>query len=248
MIGRVHSIESMGLMDGPGIRMVLFMQGCPIRCKYCHNPDSQKMNAGELMEVDEIVNRVKRLKPYFVRSGGGITVSGGEPLMQPEFLIELFTKLQAEGICTTLDTSGFGKPETYDEVLSVTDLVLLDLKHYKEPEHYELVKANMNAQQPFIDALTRNNTRLWIRHVMVPGITDDYESMVGLSKRIIPLTKNLEKIEILPYMTLGVSKYEELGMKYQLEGVPAMDKSIAKKYEKELIKLTGWVEKNKKQA
>lgn len=243
MIGRVHSIESMGLMDGPGIRMVLFMQGCPIRCKYCHNPDSQEINAGELMEVDEIVDRAKRLKPYFERSGGGITVSGGEPLLQADFLYELFSKLRAEGICTTLDTSGYGNPKTYDKLLSVADLVLLDLKHYKEPDHYDLVGAKMSGQEPFIEALIRNKTRLWIRHVMVPGLTDNHEAMVGLAKRIIPLKEKIEKIEILPYMTLGVSKYEEMGLNYELEGVPAMDKKRAKEFEKELIALTDWVEK-----
>lgn len=237
MKGRIHSIETLGLMDGPGIRMVVFLQGCPLRCKFCHNPDSQAFNGGTLMDSSEIISQAKKLKPYFMRSGGGVTISGGEPLMQPEFLIELLKGLRDEGICTVLDTSGIGNKETYDEILNFTNLVLLDFKHFDPKEHEKLVKLRMELQNPFLDALKRSDTHFWARHVMVPGITDNYESMVGLSKRIGPLKKLVDKVEILPYRTLGVHKYEDLGLKYELEGVPEMDKSKAKEFENQLINL-----------
>lgn len=237
MKGRIHSIETLGLMDGPGIRMVVFFQGCPLRCKFCHNPDSQAFNGGTLMDSSEIINQAKRLKPYFKRSGGGVTISGGEPLMQPDFLIELLKGLREEGICTVVDTSGIGNKERYDEILKYTNLVLLDFKHYDSKEHEKLVKLRMELQNPFLDALKRNKVHFWARHVMVPGITDNYESMIGLSKRIQPFYDYVDKVEILPYRTLGVHKYKELGLKYELEGVPEMDKDRAKELEKNLIEL-----------
>lgn len=235
MKGRIHSIETMGLLDGPGIRTVVFLQGCPLRCQYCHNPDSQRVNGGKEMDSEEILEIVKRFKPYFKRSKGGVTISGGEPLIQGDFLIELLQKIQGEGICTVVDTSGFGDKSKYDEILKYTDLVLLDLKHYDPKEHMKLVKRPMNLQEDFIESLIKNNTRLWIRHVMVPGWTDNEESMRRLAERILPLYDRVEKIEILPYMTFGEGKYKELGLEYELEGVDPMKKSRAKELEEYLI-------------
>lgn len=231
-MGRIHSIETMGLVDGPGIRMVVFFQGCPIRCKFCHNPDTQAFGAGEEITAEEIIRRARSLRPYFKRSGGGVTISGGEPLAQPEFLLEVLTGLQKEGICAVVDTSGYGNPSTYDAILAKTNMVLLDIKHYDAKAHRDLVAADIKAQLPFIEALVRAKTRLWVRHVMVPGYTDKEETLQGLMERIEPLIDQIEKAEILPYHTLGVEKYKAMGKKYPLEGVPPMDKAIAKDFEK----------------
>lgn len=231
-MGYIHSIETMGTMDGPGLRMVVFFQGCPIRCLYCHNPDTRPFGKGQEMTVEEICRRAKSLRPYFARSGGGVTLSGGEPLAQPEFLVELLRALQKDGHCTVVDTSGVGNPAGFDDILAATDLVLLDLKHWDPETHRRLIGATLDAQAPFLDALLRHRTRLWVRHVMVPGYSDTPDAPERLTERIRPLLAQIERAEILPYHTLGESKYATLGEVYPLSGVPPMDREIAKSYER----------------
>ena len=231
--GTVHSIETMGLVDGPGIRVVVFMQGCALRCKYCHNPDTWSMEGEGVQEYtpEELVNKIKRFRSYFEKSGGGVTFSGGDPLRQPEFLKEALKLCKKEGIHTTLDTSGVGFGE-YDEILKYTDLVLFDVKHLTPEGYKELTGMDISASLKFLEACQKANTKMWIRQVVVPGITDSEEYIKDL-KKFIDSLNNVEKVELLPYHLLGVNKYETMGIRYRLEGVPAMDKDRCK----ELYKL-----------
>ncbi|MCX7903126.1 MAG: pyruvate formate-lyase-activating protein [Caloramator sp.] len=224
---RVHSIETMGLVDGPGIRVVVFMQGCKLRCAYCHNPDTWDLKGGQEMTVDELINKVKRYKIYFQRSKGGVTLSGGDPLLQPDFVIEFFKRCKQEGIHTALDTSGYGIGK-YDEILKWTDLVLLDVKHIDDIEHKKLTGADRHGFFEFLNAIKRNGTKLWIRHVVVPGITDGEEHIKKLAK-FINTIPNVERVELLPYHVHGVNKYKEMNLKYRLEDVPPLDKDRLEK-------------------
>ena len=228
MQGRIHSLESFGTVDGPGTRYVVFVQGCPMRCKYCHNPDTWEMNAGQLMEPDYIIEQYERNKAFY--NGGGITVTGGEPLMQLDFLIDLFTKAKAKNIHTCIDTSGIAfnpnNPELmakFDKLMPLTDLVMLDIKHIDPEKHLELTKQHNENILAFAKYLSDKNIEIWIRHVVVPGITDDDEYLYKLGYFIGGL-KTLKALDVLPYHTMGVPKYEKLGIKYPLEGVPPMDK------------------------
>lgn len=219
---RIHSIETMGLVDGPGIRVVVFLQGCKLRCAYCHNPDTWNMNGGEEISSEDLLKKVKRFKSYFKNSGGGVTVSGGDPLLQPEFLVEFFKMCREEGIHTTLDTSGYGFGE-YDEILKYTDLVLLDIKHLEEEAHRSLTGQSRHGFLEFLEALKRNNTKLWIRHVVVPGLTDGEDHIRRLAEYINEIP-NVEKVQLLPYHVHGVNKYETLNIKYRLEGVEPLER------------------------
>lgn len=225
MIGKIHSIESMGLVDGPGIRFVTFFQGCKLRCAYCHNPDTWDFNNGESVRASELLKKVLRFKPYFEKSGGGVTCSGGEPLMQPEFLIEFLKLCKENGIHTAIDTAGFGKGN-YEEILKYTDLVILDIKHVNKIGYRKLTGGNIEAFEAFKQAVVAKGVRIWIRHVVVPGYTDSKKHMNEL-KKIIKGLKNVEKIEILPYHTLGISKYKTMGIPYKLDGVKPMSKERA---------------------
>lgn len=220
-MGRIHSIESFGAVDGPGIRFVVFLQGCPMRCKYCHNPDTWDYAGGREMSADEIVAEVEKYKHYF-GSTGGVTVSGGEPLVQIDFLIELFDKLKALGINTCIDTSGvlFGKipTEKMTRLMELTDIVLLDIKHIDSVKHESLTGFGNESVLEFAKYLDGIGKRMWIRHVLVPTINDDEESLERLHLFLENL-KNVEKVEVLLYHTMGVSKYKKLGIKYPLEGV-----------------------------
>lgn len=220
MIGRVHSFESFGTVDGPGIRFVVFLQGCPLRCQYCHNPDTWAAGGTEY-SAEDVARRVLRYKNYFA-NGGGVTVSGGEPLLQREFVKELFTLLKAEGVHTCLDTSGCTfqqeKADEFLPLLNVTDLVLLDIKHIDENEHKNLTgKGNQNALA-FAQFLSDNGKKTWIRHVLVPEKTDKDEWLYRL-KAFIDTLKTVEKVEVLPYHTMGEVKYEKLGYTYPLKGI-----------------------------
>lgn len=223
MKGYVHSIESMGLNDGPGIRYIVFLQGCRLRCSYCHNPDTWAMKGATEMDSDNILNRAKKFKPYFDKSGGGITLSGGEPLLQPNFVIELLAGCKEEGINTCLDTSGFGVGR-YDEILKNVDLVLLDVKAGTNKEYVDIAKGELKELVDFIDHLNSLSIKTIVRHVVIPGVNDSEESL----DKVIDIAQNIDNlkgIELLPYHTLGVNKYEELNIPYRLEGVKELEES-----------------------
>jgi len=217
MTGRIHSIQTMGAVDGPGIRGVVFMQGCPLRCVYCHNPDTWNPEGGEEIEASGLCRRLLRYRSYYKR--GGVTVSGGEPLLQSRFVSELFALLHKEGLHTALDTSGMASLESARPVLEHTDLVICDLK-FTTDELYRLHTAM--PMQPVLDFLSETekmNIPLWIRHVVVPGLTDLDEEVKTIS-RLANRYKNLEKLELLPFRKLCLSKYDALGIPFPLADVP----------------------------
>ncbi len=216
--GKLHSYESCGTVDGPGIRYVVFTQGCPLRCKYCHNPDTWKLADATYEETPEyVVNEIKRYKPFF-RNGGGMTMTGGEPLMQPDFAKEVFKLCKEEGIHTAVDTSGFYLNDKVKETLEYVDLVLLDLKCIDSKIYKDLTKVELEPTLEFAKYLSEINKPVWIRHVLVPGITDKDDLLEELSDFITTLT-NVERVEILPYHSLGEYKWEEIGLEYELKGV-----------------------------
>lgn len=226
---RIHSIESFGTVDGPGIRFVIFMQGCGLKCKYCHNRDTWDVNGGKLISADELLDKIEKYKSYILPSGGGVTVTGGEPLLQVKFLITLFKELKNRNIPTAIDTSGM-VDITYDikELLSLTDLILLDIKHINDEKCKELVGFSNKKELEFARYLSDNNIPVWIRQVIIPGITDNENDLLELKKFISSL-KNVQNIELLPYHELGKSKWENLGLEYELEGVcSATSKDIEK--------------------
>lgn len=241
MSGRIHSLESFGTVDGPGVRYVVFVQGCPMRCAYCHNPDTWEMNGGTVMEASYIIEQYERNKSFY--KGGGITVTGGEPLMQIDFLLELFTLAKEKEINTCIDTSGIAfNPankawmEKLDQVLAKTDLVMLDIKHIDPEKHKELTSQPNNKILAFAEYLAEKGIDIWIRHVIVPGITDDDKYLYKLGYFIGGL-KTLRALDALPYHTMGKVKYEKLGIPYRLEGVEPMDKD--KLIEKKQVILEG---------
>ena len=224
MVGYIHSFESFGTVDGPGIRFVVFMQGCPMRCLYCHNPDTWQ-RGGKEYTPEEVAANVKKYKSYFT-GGGGVTVSGGEPLLQADFVKELFTILKNSGIHTALDTSGivFNPDDKHklDGLLNVTDLVLLDIKHIDCAEHEKLTGHGNKNVLAFAEYLSEIGKPVWIRHVLVPGITDDDKYLNALAEYISGL-KNVRKVEVLPYHNMGEVKYKNLGVDYPLKGVQPPD-------------------------
>ena len=221
MQGSVNSIETFGLVDGPGIRTVVFLNGCNLRCKYCHNPEMWCMQKNN-MTVDELVEKIIRNKPYFRRNNGGVTFSGGEPLLQIDFLIEVCKKLKEENIHIAVDTSGneLGK---YDELFKYVDLVLLDIKHVNQEGYKEITGGNINKSLEFINELNKTSIPVWIRQVVVPGIMDNNEYLNDL-KQFIKTIKNVERIDFLPYHKLGSEKYDKLGIINPYKDMPEMDK------------------------
>lgn len=233
MKGYIHSIESFGTVDGPGLRFVVFFQGCPMRCQYCHNPDTWQPNTGNQMTAEEIMEKFRRNKSFY--TSGGITVTGGEPLLQIDFLTELFRLAKSEGVHTCIDTSGItynrGNPEymkKLDTLMEYTDLIMLDIKHIDEEKHRVLTAHSNKNILEFVKYLDAKKIPLWIRHVVVPTITDDpvYWEKLG---RFMATVSNIKALDVLPYHTMGVKKYEELGIEYPLEGIPARDKELARK-------------------
>lgn len=224
---KIHSFESFGTVDGPGIRYILFLQGCYLHCKYCHNRDTWTLNSGKEIEIDEIINTILKYIDYIVPSGGGVTVTGGEPLLQVKPLIVLFKKLKELGIHTALDTSGmFDLTDDIKKLLSYTDLVLLDIKHINTQKCKDLVGFSNEKELNFAKYLSDNNIDIWIRQVLVPGITDNEEDLIELKKFISSLN-TVKKVEILPYHSLGKFKWENLNLDYPLENVPdATDKDV----------------------
>ena len=226
LTGYIHSLESMGLGDGPGVRCVVFLQGCPLRCLYCHNPDTQTAKGGEAVEPEALVRRLLRFRPYFDRSGGGVTFSGGEPLFQPEFLAECLARLRKAGVHTCLDTSGAGLG-AYEDILSCTDLLLYDVKHEAPEEYQRVTGRSMEWTLAFVEAVRRAGTPMWVRHVVVPGLTDQEEHLAAL-RRYVDDLPNVQKVELLPFHKLGAEKYRGLGRTDPLAEVPAMDPELCR--------------------
>ncbi|MCD8177366.1 MAG: pyruvate formate lyase-activating protein [Tannerellaceae bacterium] len=222
--GNIHSLESFGTVDGPGIRFVIFMQGCPLRCLYCHNPDSWDVKATGQYQLTptELLEEVLKYKNFIKK--GGVTVTGGEPLMQPEFLKQFFMLCRENEIHTALDTSGIIFNEKTKEVLEYTDLVLLDIKAVTPELHIRLTGSPRNNPLKTLDYLLETEKPVWIRHVVVPGYTDKKEELNTLAQFLQPYKSIIQKVELLPYHIMGVSKYEQMGMEYPLKDVPPVGK------------------------
>ena len=238
MKGNIHSIETFGTVDGPGIRYVIFLQGCPLRCAYCHNPDTWQVGVGEEKDTDELVEDILKYTRYIE----GITVSGGEPLMQIDFLIDLFEKVKANNLTTCIDTSGilFDKNNKQfvskiDKLLNLCDLVMLDIKHIDNEEHKKLTTHSNTNVLEFAKYVDSKNVNMWLRYVLVSTINDSDE-VVARWKSFADGLNNVSKIEVLPYHKLGIEKYKKLGLEYRLEGIPEPDKDLIEKVKKELDK------------
>lgn len=220
---RVHSFESFGTVDGPGIRYIIFLQGCHLKCKYCQNRDTWNVTGKNILNVKEIANRVLKYENY-IKPAGGVTVSGGEPLLQASSLISLFKELKKYNIHTAIDTSGMFKlTDTIKELIDLTDLFLLDIKHINPEKSKELVGISNELELNFARYLSNINKPVWIRQVLVPDITDNEEDLLAL-KDFLSTLKNIEKIEILPYHDLGKFKWEDLGLDYPLERYTPCDR------------------------
>jgi pyruvate formate lyase activating enzyme len=219
MKGIIHSTETFGTVDGPGIRYIVFMQGCPLKCKYCHNRDTWNIKLGKEYTVEELINDMKRYQNYYKFSGGGLTVSGGEPTLQAEFVAELLKTAKSEGFHTCLDTSGFVDIEKIIPMLEYTDLVLLDIKHIDEKKCIELTGQSNEKALLLAQYLSDKNIPTWIRQVLVPSITDDEDDLNKLGMFLSQL-KNVELVEVLPYHTMGIHKWENMGVEYELKGIP----------------------------
>ena len=223
LVGHVHSLETFGLVDGPGVRTVVFLQGCRMRCRYCHNPETWSMSGGEEWTAKDLFNRVYRYRTYW-KNNGGITVSGGEPLLQIDFLLEFFKLAKAKGIHTTLDTAGnpFTREEPFfskfNELMSLTDLFLLDIKQIHDDKHRELTGFSNQNILELAQYLSDQGKHMWIRHVLVPGITTG-EDDLKKTKEFIDTLKTVDKVEVLPYHKLGIQEWERLGIPYKLEGI-----------------------------
>lgn len=225
ILGNIHSIESFGTVDGPGIRLVVFMQGCPMRCKYCHNPDTWEYSENKQISIDEILEKYESIKEFL--KNGGITLTGGEPLMQIDFAIELFKAAKEKNIHTAIDTSSviFNK-EKIDELIKYTDLFMLDIKHINEEEHKKLTGHSNKQVLELAKYLSEKKVPLWIRHVVVPTITDKEEHLQELGRFIAGL-KSLKALDVLPYHNMAIPKYESLGMEYPLKDLPPLTKEQA---------------------
>ena len=230
--GRIHSFESLGAVDGPGVRYVIFMQGCPLRCKYCHNRDTREYSFGDKYTVDEIVNKIKRYVAY-MGEDGGVTVTGGEPLLQIDFLIELFEEAKKRDIHTCLDTSGIqfrrNKPEIlakYERLMKVTDLIMLDIKHIDPEQHKALTGQPQDNILDFLQFMEEQEKIVWIRHVLVPGITLNEEYLKRLGTYLAKF-RQVKALDVLPYHNMGVEKYEKMGKEDPLAGVPEATKEQA---------------------
>ncbi|MFQ6752521.1 MAG: pyruvate formate-lyase-activating protein [Clostridia bacterium] len=215
--GRINSIETLGTLDGPGIRFVVFFQGCKLRCKYCHNPETWSMEGeSQIISSDELIERIEKYRNYFGEDGG-VTFSGGEPLLQPEFLIEMLKICREKKIHTCLDTAGVGFGE-YDEILDLVDLVILDVKAIDPNEYKDLTGQDIKFFNTFVEKIKEYNKPVWLRQVIVPTINDDIEHIERL-KEFAKTIDNVEKVELLPYKTIGVHKYKTLNLPYRLDGV-----------------------------
>ncbi len=230
MTGKIHSLESFGAVDGPGVRFVVFMQGCALRCKYCHNPDTWCVTGGTEYTPEEVLERMTRNITFY--KTGGITVTGGEPLLQIDFVTRLFVLAKAQGIHTCIDTSGItfdmenaSKLAKFDALLDVCDLVMLDIKHIDNSEHIKLTGKSNKSVLELAKYLNSKGKKMRIRHVIVPTITDDEVFLARLGK-FLSAFDNIEKIELLPYHTMGIPKYDNLGIEYSLRDIPQADSAL----------------------
>ncbi len=226
MNGKIQSFQSLGTVDGPGIRYVVFMQGCNLRCICCHNPETWDLNAGKEYSVDEVIKRVLKYKPYMKK--GGVTVTGGEPLIQIDFLIELFKRLKELNIHTALDTSGFGNHSKLEELFKYTDLILCDVKFNNDEDYKKYTGHGITEVLSFLDVADKCNVPVWIRRVIIPNISDTKDSILDM-KELLSKYNNIEKYELLPFRKLCLEKYEELGIEFKLKDTPEMDEINTKK-------------------
>lgn len=232
-LGYIQKIEPVGTFDGPGIRTVLFLSGCPLRCLYCHNPETWKGANGRTMSAQDVLHLAQRYQSYYGKNGG-VTFSGGEPLMQAPFVLEAMTLLKEHGFHTVLDTSGYSASPLIGEILDHTDIVLYDLKAASEGLYTKITSGDKKVTDAFLAQVQAHETALWIRQVLVPGINDTPENLEASAQSIAAL-KNVLKVEILPYHTLGKAKYEALKLEYPLTDVPAMDQKTALRFQEALI-------------
>ncbi len=215
-IGNIHSIESCGTVDGPGIRFVVFLQGCPLRCQYCHNPDTWKIGDGQQMTVAELMSQVVKYKSYMKFSGGGITLTGGEPLMQLDFVYDVIMACKKEGIHTAIDTSGYVFNERSKKIIDAVDLVLLDVKHAHPDQYKEITGGRLDPTLKCLEYLGSIKKPVWVRYVLVPGLSDQKDAIEDLAV-ILSQYDNLERIELLPFHKMGEYKWESLGIDYKLK-------------------------------
>ena len=228
MLGRIHSIETCGTVDGPGVRFVVFLQGCPLKCIYCHNPDSRSFQGGQEISAEDLFAKIWSYKSFFKSSGGGVTFSGGEPLLQAAFVAEMFEALQEVGIHRALDTSGYASLEnpSVKQAIRASSLVLLDIKSFSSVTHEKLTGVTLEPILKMAESLAKENHPTWIRYVLIPGLNDDMNELKELAQYLAPM-KNIEKIQILPFHKMGEYKWKELGFQYELENTqPPSDQLI----------------------
>lgn len=225
IIGRVHSLESFGTVDGPGIRFVVFMQGCPLRCKYCHNPDTWEVDKGTEYTPQRLADEIQKYKSYMEFSGGGVTFTGGEPLLQAQFLLEVIKLLKPQGISVAIDTSGYVWNEQVKEVLDVTDIVLLDIKNYDPALYEDITGVSLTPTLLLLDYLKSHHVETWIRYVLVPGLTDNLKNIEQLSRHLEQFP-NVSRIELLGFHKMGEYKWKELGLDYQLSDTKEPSKEL----------------------
>lgn len=224
MNGRISDFETMGLVDGPGMRLVLFLSGCRLRCLYCHNPETWTADGSREISPEEVLKLYKKYSNYY-GDNGGVTFSGGEPLLQSEFVLETIKLLKEQNIHTAIDTAGVA--ENYDEILKLVDLVILDIKAIDAKEYEYVTGGKIAKQKEFLDKCISLNKKLWLRQVVVPGINDDEEHIKNL-KEFVKYIPNVERVELLPYHSMGKDKYKKLGIEYRLHNTPDMDKEKCK--------------------
>jgi len=216
--GYVHSVETGGMVDGPGIRYVVFLSGCGLRCKYCHNPDTWKVKSGQLVTVSDTIRDIKKYQSYLKFSGGGVTVTGGEPFMQPEFLIELLAACKAAGLHTALDTSGYADRHAAERALQYTDLLLLDIKSFNPVTYKQLTGVELDKTLEVLRLAEYLEIPIWVRFVLVPGYTDNMTDIRRMASFLEPFV-NVVKVEVLPFHKMGEFKWEALGIPYELADV-----------------------------
>ncbi|KSV58863.1 hypothetical protein ASU35_11225 [Acetivibrio ethanolgignens] len=228
LTGRIHSFESCGTVDGPGIRFVVFLQGCPLRCQYCHNADTWNPEEGRTYTVEELLTEIVKYKSYMRFSGGGVTLTGGEPLMQAEFVKEVFKACKEQEIHTALDTSGFLFHEKTREALTVTDLVLLDIKNFDPERYHEVTGAALEPTLQFLNYTREKNIPVWVRYVLVPSLTDNLEAVEAMAEYLKEYP-NVERIELLPFHKMGEFKWKERNLSYQLKEVEEPTQELVSK-------------------